>query len=108
MLPAPSDCGKVGYVPALQNGHDTVHAEAAEPATWRHPTEVSAHVPSAKAFRGVVVHHMLNPSRDDYGDIDYRELCPQGAELMVFVTQLICHHMGPPHWTATPSRWTAS
>ncbi len=32
---------------------------------------------------GVIVHHMYN--RDDYDGIDYRELCPQGAELMVFV-----------------------
>lgn len=32
---------------------------------------------------GVIVHHMFN--RDDYDEIDYRELCPEGAELMVFV-----------------------
>ncbi|MET8407346.1 hypothetical protein ABZV34_04410 [Streptomyces sp. NPDC005195] len=32
---------------------------------------------------GVIVHHMFN--RDDYDEIDYRELCPQGAELVVFV-----------------------
>lgn len=32
---------------------------------------------------GVIVHHMFN--RDDYDEIDYREVCPQGAELMVFV-----------------------
>ncbi|WP_199873931.1 hypothetical protein [Streptomyces sp. Root369] len=25
---------------------------------------------------------MFNPSRDDYDEIAYRELCPQGAELM--------------------------
>ncbi|MFE7277571.1 hypothetical protein [Streptomyces sp. NPDC057623] len=34
---------------------------------------------------GVVVHHMFNPSRDDFDDIDYRLLCPPGAELTVFV-----------------------
>ncbi|MGW4518109.1 hypothetical protein ACWEO4_40630 [Streptomyces sp. NPDC004393] len=34
---------------------------------------------------GVIVHHMFNPSRDDYDEIDYRELCPRGAELVVFV-----------------------
>ncbi|MFJ1973799.1 hypothetical protein ACIO93_34645 [Streptomyces sp. NPDC087903] len=34
---------------------------------------------------GVIVHHMFNPSHDGYDEIDYRELCPQGAELMVFV-----------------------
>lgn len=34
---------------------------------------------------GVIVHHMHNPSRDDFDPIDYRELCLQGAELMVFV-----------------------
>lgn len=34
---------------------------------------------------GVIVHHMFNPSRGDFDDIDYRRLCPQGAELMVFV-----------------------
>jgi hypothetical protein len=32
---------------------------------------------------GVIVHHMFN--RHDYDEIDYRELCPPGAELMVFV-----------------------
>ncbi|MFF0385629.1 hypothetical protein [Streptomyces sp. NPDC004286] len=32
---------------------------------------------------GVIMHHMF--SREDYDEIDYRELCPQGAELMVFV-----------------------
>lgn len=32
---------------------------------------------------GVIVHHMFN--RDDYDLIDYRELCRQGAELVVFV-----------------------
>ncbi|MGW7381415.1 hypothetical protein [Streptomyces sp. NPDC054794] len=34
---------------------------------------------------GVIVHHMLNPSRGEFADIDYRKLCPQGAELMVFI-----------------------
>lgn len=34
---------------------------------------------------GMLVHPMFNPSRNDYDEIDYRELCPQGAELMVFV-----------------------
>ncbi|MQY40008.1 hypothetical protein SRB17_80370 [Streptomyces sp. RB17] len=34
---------------------------------------------------GVIVHHMFNPSQGDYDEIDYRGLCPQGAELMVFV-----------------------
>lgn len=29
------------------------------------------------------MHHMFN--RDDYDEIDYRELCSQGAELMEFV-----------------------
>ncbi|WP_330296997.1 hypothetical protein [Streptomyces sp. NBC_00503] len=33
---------------------------------------------------GVIVHHMHNPSRDDFDPIDYRKLCPQGAELVVF------------------------
>ncbi|MFE3119174.1 hypothetical protein [Streptomyces niveus] len=32
---------------------------------------------------GVIVHHMFN--HDDYDGIDYRGLCPEGAELMVFV-----------------------
>lgn len=34
---------------------------------------------------GVIVHHMFNPARNDYEGVDYRELCPQGAELVVFV-----------------------
>lgn len=32
----------------------------------------------------MIVHHMHNPSRDDFDPIDYRKLCPQGAELVVF------------------------
>ncbi|MGX9888606.1 hypothetical protein [Streptomyces sp. NPDC002276] len=32
---------------------------------------------------GVIVHHMFG--LDDYDEIDHRELCPPGAELMVFV-----------------------
>ncbi|MCX3063622.1 hypothetical protein [Streptomyces beihaiensis] len=34
---------------------------------------------------GVIVHHMHDPSRDDFDEIDYHELCPPGAELVVFV-----------------------
>ncbi|MFE4857191.1 hypothetical protein [Streptomyces sp. NPDC056670] len=34
---------------------------------------------------GVIVHHMFNPFHDDYDEIDYRGLCPEGAELVVFV-----------------------
>ncbi|MEU7020427.1 hypothetical protein ABZ990_07175 [Streptomyces sp. NPDC046203] len=34
---------------------------------------------------GVLVHPMYNPARDDYAPVDYRELCPPGAELVVFV-----------------------
>ncbi|MFF0088280.1 hypothetical protein ACFYR1_53255 [Streptomyces canus] len=30
----------------------------------------------------MIVHLMFNPSRDDCDEIAYRELCPQGAELM--------------------------
>ncbi len=34
---------------------------------------------------GVIVHHMFDPSSDDYDGVNYRELCSQGAELVVFV-----------------------
>ncbi|MGW7360390.1 hypothetical protein ACWGI0_28080 [Streptomyces sp. NPDC054802] len=33
---------------------------------------------------GVIVHHMDNPSRDDFDPIDHRKLCPLGSELVVF------------------------
>ncbi|MFC9620145.1 hypothetical protein ACFTXM_09145 [Streptomyces sp. NPDC056930] len=33
---------------------------------------------------GVIVHPMHNPSRDEFDPIDYRKLCPLGAELVVF------------------------
>ncbi|MEU9138921.1 hypothetical protein AB0D33_23680 [Streptomyces sp. NPDC048404] len=38
---------------------------------------------TARGEWGVIVHHMFN--REDYDQIDHRKLCPQGAELMVFV-----------------------
>ncbi|GEC04532.1 hypothetical protein SSP24_21870 [Streptomyces spinoverrucosus] len=34
---------------------------------------------------GVIVHPMFNPARGEFDDIDYRKLCPEGAELMVFI-----------------------
>jgi hypothetical protein len=34
---------------------------------------------------GAIVHPMSNPSRNDFDEIDHRKLCPQGAELMVFI-----------------------
>ncbi|MGW3099676.1 hypothetical protein ACWDCC_40260 [Streptomyces sp. NPDC001102] len=34
---------------------------------------------------GVIVHHISNPAHEDYDGVDYRRLCPQGVELMVFV-----------------------
>ncbi|MFD8828600.1 hypothetical protein ACFV1C_40500 [Streptomyces sp. NPDC059605] len=33
------------------------------------------------------VHDMLNDEIDDYEGVDYREVCPQGTELVVFVTE---------------------
>lgn len=33
----------------------------------------------------VIVHHMFNPALDDFDEIDHRQLCPDGAELMVFI-----------------------
>ncbi|MFE0424065.1 hypothetical protein [Streptomyces sp. NPDC058953] len=34
---------------------------------------------------GAVVHHLHHPARGEFGDTDYRRLCPPGAELVVFV-----------------------
>ncbi|MGW3074325.1 MULTISPECIES: hypothetical protein [unclassified Kitasatospora] len=34
---------------------------------------------------GVIVHPLFDHARDDYGVVDYRGLCPEGAELAVFV-----------------------
>jgi hypothetical protein len=39
----------------------------------------------ARGDWGVIVHHMYNPVRGDFDEIDYSRLCPEGAELMVFV-----------------------
>ncbi|MEU3601656.1 hypothetical protein ABZ714_23480 [Streptomyces sp. NPDC006798] len=36
---------------------------------------------------GVVVHPMCDPAHGGFGDIDYRGLCPPGAQLMIFVPE---------------------
>ncbi|MFF2025547.1 hypothetical protein ACFVW2_27570 [Streptomyces sp. NPDC058171] len=44
------------------------HGDDAEPGGW-----------------GAVVHHLYDPERNDFDPIDHRRLCPEGAELMVFI-----------------------
>ncbi|MFF7601483.1 hypothetical protein [Streptomyces mirabilis] len=53
---------------------------------------------------GVIVHHMFN--RDDYDEIDYLGLCPQGAELMAFVPNpCIAKAHGPRRTTTRTARY---
>jgi hypothetical protein len=60
-------------------------ATMAEGLTTRHRPPFAHGNDPASGDWGVIVHHMFNPCLDDYDGIDYRELCPQGAELTVFV-----------------------
>ncbi|MEU5160083.1 hypothetical protein AB0G74_10800 [Streptomyces sp. NPDC020875] len=60
-------------------------AELREGLTARHRRPFAYCPEAPPGGWGVVVHPMHDPARDDYGDIDYRGLCPPGAQLMVFV-----------------------
>ncbi|WP_416873174.1 hypothetical protein [Kitasatospora sp. SC0581] len=63
----------------------TTRAAVADGLTARHRPPFARGEEPAPGEWGVIVHPMLNPSRNDYDDIDYRGLCPEGAELVVFV-----------------------
>ncbi|MEU1368872.1 hypothetical protein ABZ454_22415 [Streptomyces sp. NPDC005803] len=45
-----------------------------------------------------VAHEMLNPEIDDYDEVDYGRVCPQGAELVVFVTEPCSAKAHGPHF----------
>ncbi|MER7204125.1 hypothetical protein [Streptomyces sp. CB01635] len=88
------DCGVIAWIDEKRYGEDetvlvyfkgTSLAAMAEGLSAQHRPPFAYGNDTAPGGWGVIVHHMFNPSRDDYDGIDYRELCPQGAELMVFV-----------------------
>ncbi len=97
MLPSMTswiDCGVMAWMDESRYGDDetvlvyykgTSLAAMAEGLSAQHRPPFAYGNDTAPGGWGVIVHHMFNPSRDDYDEIDYRGLCPQGAELVVFV-----------------------
>ncbi|MGW1173299.1 hypothetical protein ACWD4P_06190 [Kitasatospora sp. NPDC002543] len=63
----------------------TTRAAVADGLTARHRPLFARGEEPAPGEWGVVVHPMFDHARDDYADVDYRGLCPEGAELVVFV-----------------------
>jgi len=63
----------------------TDRAALAEGLSAQHRPPFASGNDTAPGDWGVIVHHMFNPARNDYEGVDYRKLCPEGAELMVFV-----------------------
>jgi hypothetical protein len=87
-------CGVIAWLGEDRYGDDesvlvyfrgTSLASMAEGLAALHRPPLARGNDAAPGDWGVIVHNLVNASRDDYDDIDYRELCPQGAELVVFV-----------------------
>ncbi|MFG3223826.1 hypothetical protein ACGF07_03440 [Kitasatospora sp. NPDC048194] len=87
-------CGVIAWLSADGYGEDesvlvyfrgTSLASMAEGLVALHRPPLAHGNDPAPGDWGVIVHSLHNPSRDDYGGIDYRKLCPQGVELVVFV-----------------------
>ncbi|MFG3224115.1 hypothetical protein ACGF07_04930 [Kitasatospora sp. NPDC048194] len=87
-------CGVIAWLGEGHYGDDesvlvyfrgTSRASMAEGLVARHRPPLAYGNEAAPGGWGVIVHNLYNSSRNDYDDIDYRRLCPQGAELVVFV-----------------------
>ncbi|NED77825.1 hypothetical protein G3I51_37035 [Streptomyces sp. SID9944] len=87
------DCGVITWIDGWSGDDETVLvyfrgtslAAMTAGLSARHRPPFAHGDDAAPGDWGVIVHHMFNPSQGDFDEIDYRELCPPGAELVVFV-----------------------